>query len=165
MSEPRQASPSIKVCLIDEAARCTVCGLTIYEIARWAQMSAQEQWDVVARLAHERGNPAEPSRNCDDPRRSDEPLGPSLDRDGRGDANAAAEDPPGSVADTGQAKRDPASAGDGGGSWRPGARRNGCFDALGDSAVSMVRVRVGDMGVSPMPGAFAVLDLALERFP
>jgi len=63
MSEPRPASPCIKVCVLDSAARCTGCGRTIDEIARWAQMSAQEQWDVVARLAHERGNLAEPSRN------------------------------------------------------------------------------------------------------
>lgn len=67
MSEPRPASPCIKVCVLDAAACCTGCGRTIDEIARWAQMSAQEQWDVVARLAHERGNPAEPSRNRDDP--------------------------------------------------------------------------------------------------
>jgi predicted Fe-S protein YdhL (DUF1289 family) len=63
MSEPRPASPCIKVCVLDAAARCTGCGRTIDEIARWAQMSAQEQWDVVARLVHERGNPAESSRN------------------------------------------------------------------------------------------------------
>ena len=63
MSEPRPASPCIKVCVLDAAARCTGCGRTIDEIARWAQMSAQEQWDVVSRLAQERGNPAEPSRN------------------------------------------------------------------------------------------------------
>ena len=63
MSEPRPVSPCINVCVLDAAARCTGCGRTIDEIARWAQMSAQEQRDVVARLAHERGNPAEPSRN------------------------------------------------------------------------------------------------------
>jgi predicted Fe-S protein YdhL (DUF1289 family) len=49
--------------VLDAAARCTGCGRTIDEIARWAEMSAEEQWAVVARLARERGSPAEPSRN------------------------------------------------------------------------------------------------------
>jgi predicted Fe-S protein YdhL (DUF1289 family) len=63
MSEIRPASPCIKVCVLDAAARCTGCGRTIDEIARWAQMSVQEQWAVVARLAGERLAPAEPSQN------------------------------------------------------------------------------------------------------
>ena len=60
MSELRPVSPCIQVCVLDAAARCTGCGRTIDEIARWAQMSAQEQWAVVARLAHERVDPAPP---------------------------------------------------------------------------------------------------------
>ena len=63
MSELRPVSPCIKVCVLDEAARCTGCGRTIDEIARWAQMSAQEQWAVVARLARQRSNPVERSQN------------------------------------------------------------------------------------------------------
>ena len=63
MSEIRPASPCIKVCVLDTADRCTGCGRTIDEIARWAQMSAEEQWAIVARLARERRDPAEPSQN------------------------------------------------------------------------------------------------------
>jgi len=63
MSEFRPVSPCIKVCVLDAAARCTGCGRTVDEIARWAQMSAQEQWAVVARLARERGIPVERSQN------------------------------------------------------------------------------------------------------
>jgi uncharacterized protein len=63
MSELRPISPCIKVCVLDAAARCTGCGRTIDEIARWAQMSAQEQWAVVARLARQRCNPVERSQN------------------------------------------------------------------------------------------------------
>ena len=63
MSEIRPASPCIKVCVLDTADRCTGCGRTIDEIARWAQMSAEEQWAVVARLARERLAPAEPPQN------------------------------------------------------------------------------------------------------
>ena len=53
MSEPRPVSPCIKVCALDAAERCTGCGRTIDEIARWPQMSAQQQWAVVERLARE----------------------------------------------------------------------------------------------------------------
>ena len=56
MDELRPASPCIQVCVLDAAARCTGCGRTIDEIARWSQMSAQEQWAVVMRLARERGS-------------------------------------------------------------------------------------------------------------
>jgi predicted Fe-S protein YdhL (DUF1289 family) len=63
MSELRPVSPCIKVCVLDAAARCTGCGRTIDEIARWAQMSAQEQWTVVARLAAARSRPVERSQN------------------------------------------------------------------------------------------------------
>jgi predicted Fe-S protein YdhL (DUF1289 family) len=54
MSKPRPASPCIKVCALDAASRCTGCGRTIDEIARWAQMSAAEQWAIVRRLERER---------------------------------------------------------------------------------------------------------------
>ena len=63
MSEFRPASPCIKVCVLDASARCTGCGRTIDEIARWSQMSAQEQWAVVARLARERDGPVGHSQN------------------------------------------------------------------------------------------------------
>ena len=53
MSEPRPVSPCIKVCALDAADRCTGCGRTIDEIARWPQMSSQQQWAVVGRLARE----------------------------------------------------------------------------------------------------------------
>jgi predicted Fe-S protein YdhL (DUF1289 family) len=50
--------------VLDAAAvRCTGCGRTVDQIARWSQMSAQEQWAVVARLARERGSEAERSQN------------------------------------------------------------------------------------------------------
>ena len=51
MSEPRPASPCVNVCILDAARNCTGCGRTIDEIARWGQMSAAEQWQVIARLA------------------------------------------------------------------------------------------------------------------
>ena len=63
MDELRPASPCIQVCVLDAAARCTGCGRTIDEIARWSQMSAQEQWAVVMRLARERGNQAQSSQS------------------------------------------------------------------------------------------------------
>jgi predicted Fe-S protein YdhL (DUF1289 family) len=63
MSELRPASPCITVCVLDVAARCSGCGRTIDEIARWGQLSAQEQWAIVARLARERFVPATPSQN------------------------------------------------------------------------------------------------------
>ncbi len=63
MDELRPASPCIQVCVLDAAARCTGCGRTIDEIARWSQMSAQEQWAVVMRLAGERGDRAQSSQS------------------------------------------------------------------------------------------------------
>ena len=55
MSELRPVSPCIKVCVLNAAARCTGCGRTIDEIARWGQMSAADQWAVVERLRRARG--------------------------------------------------------------------------------------------------------------
>jgi uncharacterized protein len=54
MSELRPVSPCVKVCVLDAASRCTGCGRTIDEIARWPQMSATEQWAIVQRLERER---------------------------------------------------------------------------------------------------------------
>jgi predicted Fe-S protein YdhL (DUF1289 family) len=54
MSELRPVSPCVKVCVLDAASRCTGCGRTIDEIARWPQMSAAEQWAIVRRLQRER---------------------------------------------------------------------------------------------------------------
>jgi uncharacterized protein len=54
MSELRPVSPCIRVCVLDEASRCTGCGRTIDEIVRWPQMSAAEQWAIVRRLERER---------------------------------------------------------------------------------------------------------------
>jgi predicted Fe-S protein YdhL (DUF1289 family) len=54
MSELRPVSPCVKVCVLDAASRCTGCGRTIDEIARWPQMSATEQWGIVQRLERER---------------------------------------------------------------------------------------------------------------
>jgi predicted Fe-S protein YdhL (DUF1289 family) len=54
MSDPRPASPCINVCVLDAARTCQGCGRSIDEIARWGQMSAAEQWQVVARLAEAR---------------------------------------------------------------------------------------------------------------
>jgi uncharacterized protein len=50
MIEQRPESPCIKVCVLDAQACCTGCGRTIDEIARWARMSAREQWAVIDRL-------------------------------------------------------------------------------------------------------------------
>ena len=54
MNDPRPASPCINVCVLDAEQICTGCGRTIEEIARWGQMSAAEQWQVVGRLARVR---------------------------------------------------------------------------------------------------------------
>ena len=62
MSELRPVSPCIKVCVLDAAARCTGCGRTIGEIARWSRMSAAEQWAVVERLARERDAAERPAQ-------------------------------------------------------------------------------------------------------
>jgi len=61
MSELRPVSPCIKVCVLDDAARCTGCGRTIDEIARWGGMSPAEQWAVVDRLRRTRGEQTGPA--------------------------------------------------------------------------------------------------------
>jgi len=43
-------SPCIKVCVLDEFGSCRGCRRTVPEIARWARMSPEEQWAVIARL-------------------------------------------------------------------------------------------------------------------
>jgi hypothetical protein len=44
------ASPCINVCVLDAGSCCTGCRRTVVEIARWARMSPDEQWAVVARI-------------------------------------------------------------------------------------------------------------------
>jgi len=46
----RPASPCINVCVLDAERTCAGCRRTLDEIARWGQMSATEQWQVIARL-------------------------------------------------------------------------------------------------------------------
>jgi predicted Fe-S protein YdhL (DUF1289 family) len=41
----------VNVCVLDADRTCIGCGRTIDEIARWGQMSAAEQRQVIARLA------------------------------------------------------------------------------------------------------------------
>jgi predicted Fe-S protein YdhL (DUF1289 family) len=38
------------VCVLDAGRSCIGCRRTLDEIARWARMTAEEQWQVVARL-------------------------------------------------------------------------------------------------------------------
>jgi predicted Fe-S protein YdhL (DUF1289 family) len=50
MTLARPASPCLNVCVLDAARSCIGCHRTLDEIARWGRMSAEEQWQVVARL-------------------------------------------------------------------------------------------------------------------
>ena len=50
MTLARPASPCLNVCVLDATRSCIGCRRTLDEIARWARMSAEEQWQVVARL-------------------------------------------------------------------------------------------------------------------
>ena len=50
MSQAGPASPCMNVCVLDKSRTCIGCGRTLDEIARWARMSAAEQWQVIARL-------------------------------------------------------------------------------------------------------------------
>jgi uncharacterized protein len=50
MLQTAPASPCINICVLDADRRCTGCGRTVDEIARWGRMSASEQWAVIARL-------------------------------------------------------------------------------------------------------------------
>lgn len=54
MTQARPASPCINVCVLDDARTCVGCRRTLDEIARWGQMGAAEQWQVIARLEHVR---------------------------------------------------------------------------------------------------------------
>jgi uncharacterized protein len=56
----RPASPCVNVCALDSSGTCVGCRRTIDEIARWGRMSAEEQWQVVARLERERGGSEPP---------------------------------------------------------------------------------------------------------
>jgi predicted Fe-S protein YdhL (DUF1289 family) len=44
----------MSVCAIGVDEFCSGCLRTLDEIARWAAMSADEQWSVMAHLAHRR---------------------------------------------------------------------------------------------------------------
>jgi predicted Fe-S protein YdhL (DUF1289 family) len=65
MIQSAPTSPCINVCVLDAGKVCIGCHRTLDEIARWGRMSTREQWQVVARLEHERrlpdvpGEPAE----------------------------------------------------------------------------------------------------------
>jgi predicted Fe-S protein YdhL (DUF1289 family) len=50
MTLARPASPCLNVCVLDATRSCIGCHRTLDEIARWGRMSAEEQWQVVARL-------------------------------------------------------------------------------------------------------------------
>lgn len=50
MTLARPASPCLNVCVLDSTRSCIGCHRTLDEIARWGRMSAEEQWQVVARL-------------------------------------------------------------------------------------------------------------------
>jgi uncharacterized protein len=54
MTQARPASPCINVCVLDAARTCVGCRRTLDEIARWGQMDAAEQWQVIARLEQAR---------------------------------------------------------------------------------------------------------------
>jgi len=46
----------MNVCVLDERDCCKGCRRTVAEIARWARMSADEQWAVVARIEQVRAD-------------------------------------------------------------------------------------------------------------
>jgi uncharacterized protein len=54
ISGGRPPSPCVDVCTLDDANVCRGCGRTLDEIARWSQMDAAEQWQVVVRLRQAR---------------------------------------------------------------------------------------------------------------
>jgi hypothetical protein len=51
----------MNVCVLDSSRTCMGCGRTLDEIARWARMSAAEQWQVVARLEQLRRQESSPA--------------------------------------------------------------------------------------------------------
>jgi predicted Fe-S protein YdhL (DUF1289 family) len=50
MAERAPTSPCTNVCTLDSAGCCQGCYRHIDEIVRWGQMSAREQWAVLALL-------------------------------------------------------------------------------------------------------------------
>jgi predicted Fe-S protein YdhL (DUF1289 family) len=61
MSQAGPASPCMNVCVLDKSRTCIGCGRTLDEIARWARMSAAEQWQVLARLEQLRRHESSPA--------------------------------------------------------------------------------------------------------
>jgi uncharacterized protein len=52
----RPDSPCTNLCVIDpDTGWCKGCARTLDEIARWADMSPEEQWDVVRAIRARRG--------------------------------------------------------------------------------------------------------------
>lgn len=49
-SSGHPASPCILICTLDDHNRCLGCGRTLQQISRWALMSREEQWAVIADL-------------------------------------------------------------------------------------------------------------------
>jgi uncharacterized protein len=54
MSDRAPTSPCINVCTLDATDVCHGCYRHIGEIAAWSQLSAREQWAVLARAEHRR---------------------------------------------------------------------------------------------------------------
>jgi uncharacterized protein len=54
MSVTPPASPCTKVCALDGDGFCLGCLRTGDEIARWREMSAEEQWQLLELLAERR---------------------------------------------------------------------------------------------------------------
>jgi predicted Fe-S protein YdhL (DUF1289 family) len=52
------ASPCINVCVLGAAGYCLGCLRTGDEIARWRDMSASEQWQLIDELARRRAQRA-----------------------------------------------------------------------------------------------------------
>ena len=50
MTQVAPTSPCLNICVLDAGRTCVGCGRTLGEIAQWGQMSAAEQWQVIARL-------------------------------------------------------------------------------------------------------------------
>jgi uncharacterized protein len=61
MTQTAPASPCMNICVLDAGKTCIGCRRTLDEIARWGRMSAAEQWQVIARIASERGHQGLPA--------------------------------------------------------------------------------------------------------
>jgi predicted Fe-S protein YdhL (DUF1289 family) len=52
----RPESPCINLCVIEpDTGCCKGCARTLDEIARWSEMSPEEQWDVLRAIRARRG--------------------------------------------------------------------------------------------------------------